>query len=241
MCNLYTICQHSSPNNWDHYGIWNLDFFGLVIPPLCLNISPLQALALDYAIAFYPLLLVVLTYILIILHSRGVHIVVCLWKPFQIIFSSKKRDWNMQGSVVKAFATFFLLSYLKILNVTYDLLVFTDKYTLSLNERSYSTKPALYYDASVEYFKGSHLYYGIAAIFVGIFFVFLPLVFLVIYPMRWFQKCLNFRHIQSVHRHLHQLLPRLLQRWHEWNKGLQMFFSYIFYPPFHNNGLLLAI
>ena len=183
------------------YGIWNLDFFRLVIPPLCLNTSPLQALALDYAIAFYPLLLVVLTYILIILHSRGVRIVVCLWEPFQIIFSSKKQDWDMQGSVVKAFATFFLLSYLKILNVTFDLLVFTDKYTLSLIERSYSTKPALYYESSVEYFKGSHLYYGIAAIFVGIFFIFLPLVFLVIYPMRWFQKCLNFCHIQrqSIH------------------------------------------
>ena len=178
------------------YGIWNLDFFRLVIPPLCLNISPLQALALDYAIAFYPLLLVVLTYILIILHSRGVRIVVCLWKPFQKIFSSKKQDWDLQGSVVKAFATFFLLSYLKILNVTFDLLVSTEKYTLSLGQKTYYTNLVLYYDASVEPFRGSHLYYGIAAIFVGIFFVFLPLVFLVIYPMRWFQKCLNFCHIQ---------------------------------------------
>ena len=178
------------------YGVWNLDFFRLVIPPICLNISSLQALALDYAIAFYPLLLVVLTYTLIILHSQGVRIVVCLWKPFQIIFSSKKRDWDMQGSIVKAFATFFLLSYLKILNTTFDLLVFTTMYKLPFGEQSYSTKPVLYNEASVEYFRGSHLYYGIAAIFVSIFFVFLPLVFLVIYPMRCFQTCLNFCHIQ---------------------------------------------
>ena len=178
------------------YGIWNLDFFRLVIPPICLNISPLQALVLDYAIAFYPLLLVVLTYILIILHSRGVRIVVCLWKPFQKIFSSRKQDWDLQGSVVKAFATFFLLSYLKILNVTFDLLVSTEKYTLSLGQKTYYTKQVLYYDASVEPFRGSHLYYGIAAISVGIFFLFFPLAFLVIYPMRWFQKCLNFCHIQ---------------------------------------------
>ena len=178
------------------YGIWNLDFYRLVIPPLCLNISSLQALALDYAIAFYPLLLVVLTYTLIILHSRGVRIVVCLWKPFQKIFSSRKQDWDLQGSVVKAFATFFLLSYLKILNVTFDLFVSTEKYTLSLGQKTYYINLVLYYDASVEPFRGSHLYYGSAAIFVGIFFIFLPLAFLVIYPMRWFQKCLNFCHVQ---------------------------------------------
>ena len=177
------------------YGIWNLDFFRLVIPPFCLSISSLQALALDYAIAFYPLLLVVLTYILIILHSRGVRIVVCLWKPFQKLCASRK-NWDLQGSVVKAFATFFLLSYLKILNTTFDLLVFTNMYSLPFGEKYYYKHSSLYYDASVEYFKGSHLYYGIAAIFVGIFFVFLPLVFLVIYPMRWFQKCLNFCYIQ---------------------------------------------
>ena len=102
----------------------------------------------------------------------------CLWKPFQKIFDSRKQDWDLQGSVAKAFATFFLLSYLKILNVTFDLLVSTEKYTLSLGQKTYYTKQVLYYDASVEPFGGSHLYYGIAAIFVGIFFVFFPLAFL---------------------------------------------------------------
>ena len=137
-----------------------------------------------------------MTYILISLHSRDVRVDVWLWKPFRKVFHSIKRDSDIQGSVVKVFATFFLLSYLKILNVTTDLLVYTEKYTLPLGEKSYQTKHALYYDASIEYFRGEHLYYGIAAIFVGIFFVILPLVFLVIYPMRWFQKYLNKLNIQ---------------------------------------------
>ncbi len=35
------------------YGIWNLDFFRTVIPPICAtDISQIQVLALDYAIAF---------------------------------------------------------------------------------------------------------------------------------------------------------------------------------------------
>jgi len=48
------------------YGIWNLDFFRTLIPHICVSVSidTLQALALDYAIAFYPLILLVLTYVL---------------------------------------------------------------------------------------------------------------------------------------------------------------------------------
>ena len=178
------------------YGILNLDFFRTLIPHICLDITPLQALALDYAIAFYPLLLIVVAYVFISLHSRDVCVIVWLWKPFRKVFRLIKQDWDLEGSVVKAFATFFLLSYLKIVNVTVDLLVYTEKYTLPLDHQSYQTKYALYYDASVEYFQGNHLYYGITAILVGLFVVILPLVFLVIYPMRWFQKCLNYFHIQ---------------------------------------------
>ena len=39
------------------YSIWNLDLFRSVIPDICLNVITLQALALDYLVAFYPSLL----------------------------------------------------------------------------------------------------------------------------------------------------------------------------------------
>ena len=41
------------------YGIWNLDFFRYFIPPVCISsdMSTLHALALDYVVAIYPLLL----------------------------------------------------------------------------------------------------------------------------------------------------------------------------------------
>ncbi len=102
----------------------------------------------------------------------------------------------MEGSIVNAFATFFLLSYLKILNATVDLLVFTEMYVLNANSKEYVTRPALYYDASVEYFGKKHLPYAILALFVGVFVVILPIVFLIVYPMNWFQKCLNVLKIQ---------------------------------------------
>ena len=47
------------------YGIWNLDFFRTLIPYICVGvkIDTLQALTLDYAIAFYPLILLAITYV----------------------------------------------------------------------------------------------------------------------------------------------------------------------------------
>ena len=49
-------------------GVWNLDFFRYLIPPFCLstNMNNIQALNLDYIIAFYPLVLILCTYIITI-------------------------------------------------------------------------------------------------------------------------------------------------------------------------------
>ncbi len=47
------------------YSFWNLDLFRSVIPNICLNVTTLQALALDYLVAFYPSLLLFISYILI--------------------------------------------------------------------------------------------------------------------------------------------------------------------------------
>ena len=179
------------------YGIWNLDFFRTVIPPICaMDISQIQVFALDYAIAFYPLVLVILTYFLISLHSRDVRIVVWLWRPFHKVFNLVGQNWDMEGSIVNAFATFFLLSYLKFLNTTVDLLIFTRMYVLKPNSKEYVIKHVLYYDATVEFFGHDHLPYAIVALFVGVFVVILPIVFLIVYPMKWFQKCLNVLKIQ---------------------------------------------
>ena len=176
------------------YGVWNLDFFRTVLPPVCLDITPLQAVALDYAVAFYPLLLVVATYILIQLHSRDVRLIIWLWRPFRKCFSLIKVNWDLQGSVVHAFATFFLLSYVKLLDVTFDMLMYSNVYTM--NESNYTQRKVLYFDGTVDYFSAEHLPYAIIGFTVLIVFVLLPLLLLTLYPMRWFQKCLNHSRLQ---------------------------------------------
>ena len=52
-------------------GIWKLDFFRTVYKPFCIHpkVSVIQALAMDYLVAAYPLTLVAVTYVLVTLHT----------------------------------------------------------------------------------------------------------------------------------------------------------------------------
>jgi len=66
------------------YGFWNLDYFGYLIPPFCVSqdLKNIHVLTLQYVSAFYPLLLIALTYICVELHGRNFRPIVWLWTPF---------------------------------------------------------------------------------------------------------------------------------------------------------------
>ena len=172
------------------YGIWNLDFFRIIYPPFCLHpsISTLQVLALDYIIAAYPLFLIVVTYVVVELHDRNFKLVVWLWKPVRRCFIYFRRHWNVKTSLIDAFGTFLLLSYVKFLSTSFDLLIPISLYNMhgdTINETY------LYYDATIEYFSKQHLPYAILAITVLILFNLLPIVLLCLYPCQCFQTLLN--------------------------------------------------
>ena len=108
-------------------------------------------LALDYAIAIYPLLFVVFTYIVIELHDRGCRVLVWSWRPFHRWCVRFTRMMDIKSSVVKAFATFLLLSYVKLINTTADIFLPTKVYNSSGN----FVGLYVYYDASYKYFGPS--------------------------------------------------------------------------------------
>ena len=171
------------------YGIWNLDFFRPFYSDLCLGVGILPTLALDYAIAVYPLLLMVISYVLIALHDRNYRVITMMWRPFQILFSLFRRNWDIRVSLNDAFSAFFLLTSIKFLCVTFDLLVPTRIYHLYGDTYNYTL--GLYYSADIEYFGREHLPYGILAIVVLSVFVILPVAILALYPFAFFQKFLN--------------------------------------------------
>ena len=170
------------------YSFWNLDLFRSVIPDICLNVTTLQALALDYIVAFYPFLLLITSYICIKLYDQKVCFIVAIWKPFQSVMSIFHKSWKVQTSLIDAFASFFLLSYVKIMNVTMDLLLPTEVHQLGLN----TSTLGLFYSPTVTYFGRDHLPYAIFALTVFILFVIIPPIVLILYPFRCFQKFLSF-------------------------------------------------
>ena len=168
------------------YTIWNLDFFRSLTLNICLDLTTLQTLALDYAIAVYPLVLVVITYTVIELHARGCRVLVWLWRPFHRCCVRFTRIMDIQSSIIKAFATFLLLSYVKLLNATSDILLPVKLYHINSKVDGYGWY--VYYDASYQCFSKDHLPYAIMSIAFFIVFGLSPLILLLLYPMSCFQR-----------------------------------------------------
>ena len=106
------------------YGFWNLDYFRYFIPPFCVSqdLKNIHVLALQYVSAFYPLLLIVLTYACVELHGHNFKPIVWLWKPFHRCCVNVRSRWDTKASIIDVFATFLLLAYCKLLFVSLYLL-----------------------------------------------------------------------------------------------------------------------
>ena len=200
LANSYMYVHYTADSTASHFlvvtivtffGIWNLDFFRYFLPPFCISsdMTTLHTLALDYVVAIYPLVLTVVIYFCIEMYDRGVRVVVYVWRPFHVCFARFRRKWDPKGSVINAFATFLLLSYSKLLTVSYSLLSATELY----NNKGERVGPLLlYFDASIKYFSRQHLPFAVLALSVLLVFVLFPMLLLLLYPMRSFQRCLGY-------------------------------------------------
>ena len=170
------------------FSVWNLDFFRSHYTPFCLHptISALHVLLLDYLVAVYPLILILITYSLVKLHDRYT-LVVWFCKPLYICFHKFRKEWDIKTSLVASFATFYLLSYVKIINVTADILTPTFVHDAEGDK----SKLYYYYNASILLFGKEHLPYAVFAIIFSFLFNVCPLLLLCLYPCTCFHKCLN--------------------------------------------------
>ena len=180
------------------YGFWNLDFFRELLPPFCVSdkINNMDALALQYIAAFYPLFLILVTYACIELHGRNFRVFVCLWSPFHRCYAHCRRMWNSHSSIVHVFATFLLLSYSKLIFVSANLMNFITTFNITglsttVNVTREVSKTFLYFEPSIETFSTAHLPYAIPAMAVFSTFILIPPVLLILYPTKIFQKCLG--------------------------------------------------
>ena len=173
------------------YSLWNLDPLRSAFPDICLNVDTLQAFALDACIAVYPLVLILLSYLLFELYDHNVWFIVLIWKPFYWLLKLFHDNWDIRTSVIDSFSTFFLLSFVKVLTVSTDLMIFTSVHELHSNKSHYR----LYYAANVEFLRGPHVPYALLSSALLIFLITIPTIILIFYPFQWFQRCLSYYHI----------------------------------------------
>ena len=111
------------------YGIWNLDFFRSFDLGICLRTDTLQTLALDLAVGVYPLLLMLLTYVLI--HLYDCKPIVVIWRPFQAVFVFFQGKVEVRTSLIDVFCAFFFLTNTKLMSASIDILVPVHVYQLN--------------------------------------------------------------------------------------------------------------
>ena len=172
------------------YELWNLEFFRYFLPEFCLTkkLTGLHMMALQYVSALYPLFLVAVLYLCIELHARGFRLVVWCWRPFHKYFVYFRRSVDPRASVIDAFATCTLLSYVKLLMISRDLLLPSFVFH---GTREQPSEMLVYYDSSKRFLHGEHLPFAILANSILLTFVAIPPVLLLLYPTSLFQKCLT--------------------------------------------------
>ena len=181
------------------YRIFNLEFGHYLIPPFCISgkLKSIHLACLGYISAFYPLILIYLTWVSVELHGRNFRPLVWLWRPFHRCFVRLQRGWDTKSDIIDVFTTFFLLSYGKIM---YQTLLLTSYYKIINIDKSgqhFFTYQCLV-DQSVLYGSKYHLSFAIPAVMISLVFNVLPLLLLILYPTKAFRSCLSKFYLNSI-------------------------------------------
>ena len=180
------------------YGPWNLDFFRALYKPTCISpsITATQSYIIEEAIGLYPLVLLVVLYSFVTLRDRGRRVIVKIWTPFHFLLSRFQSKLNLKTSLIDTFATFFLLSYMKIGFTAFYVLTPTPVWSADGSYRL-----AVYMDPSVAYFGSSHIGYAVITLILVFVVLIIPILLLFLYQCRCFHKCLDHFHLRLLPLH----------------------------------------
>ena len=178
------------------YCIWNLTFFRIFNTDLCLHPSlrVVHILALRLVLALYPLLLVLVTYVIIELKARNIRIVTWLWWLICLNCIRWRRVWQARTSVIDAFASCVLLSYTKFVLVS--LLYLSPSHVYDSNGKF--IEKVLSFDTSLQFMSRAHKPYVIVAIVSLLTFGAVPPLILTFYQFTPFQNVLKHLRLRGV-------------------------------------------
>ena len=178
------------------YGLFNLDFFHYILPPFCVSsqMKPIHIAFLGYFSAFYPIILIFLTWLCIELHGYNFRPVVWLWRPFHRCCVKLRSSWDNKNDIINVFATFFFLSYNKCLYQSVVLMStrYLRNFDSTVGQAVLVSKNARsMVDLSITAGNLQHICYTVTAGIVTVLFYILPTLLLVLYPIK------SFRHLLS--------------------------------------------
>ena len=179
----------------DPYCIWNLDFFRISHTKICIStqMKVIHVLALRYISALYPLVLLLITYAIIELQARNYRPFMFLWRVFCFPCVRWRRVWKAKTSVIDAFASCILLSYTKLVLVSFDYFSHSNVANISGDQ----VASVLTFDTSVDFLGKEHAPFLAIAIFIILTFGAFPPLILTCYQFRTFQNCLEFCRLRT--------------------------------------------
>ena len=175
--------------------IWNIGFiyyqsyyvFGNqhIDNPLSICISqqsttPLTYLLFWYVISFYPLVLALLTYCVIVLYNKGYKCVVCVVRPIHRLLARFWRLFGIQPSLSHTVASLYTLCFTQLAATSLKI----------LHPAEYDSKAVFFYDGSQSYFKDLHGFACTVAILVLVG-LFITVAYLLLHPFKLFQRFIS--------------------------------------------------
>ena len=162
------------------YGMWNLDFFGVLLPPYCLipqaHLTLLQTLMLHYSIGLFPLTVAITLTVL----ERSAEKWICCHRVDQCL--RRLRRWKAKYSdgmsYDRALPAFIILGFTRFLVSSAYILV-----NQTITGEDGEERMVVWWQGSMPYGSIQHIAYLIPAIVILVVFVLLPSFLLLTLPI----------------------------------------------------------
>ena len=161
----------------------NLHFIKTIIPPFCISekLTGIDVLLLHSLPNSYPILLVVITWLLMELHLKNCRVVHMLWRPFSFILKKCHIEIISGRTIIRAFATFIFLSST---TTMYTVIIMTESVTIFSNIDGSRYTVGLYFDPVTSFRSQKHIMYLMLVSIQCLVIVLFPSILLILYPTR---------------------------------------------------------
>ena len=191
--NIYSDREMDPPQHSDHilttinfiYNVWNLEFFGYLIPPYCLSkkFNTMDILLIKYASGFYPFLLFLIflaSINLVYVNFCGLERMALCLRYIRNCCTRIKIRITRKGSTVNGLATLWTLVFTKFAVISG--LILSREY-LTGSENSGLIVKVAWLDGTLPLYHKKHLPYIIPAILILAFLVIVPALGLLCHPL----------------------------------------------------------